>query len=44
MDLKASKALLKQEKQLEAYLIYLDDQQQVQEYMTEGFQKRMPND
>ena len=43
MDLEASKFLLAQEKQLEAYLIYLDDQQEVREYVTKGFQKRMPS-
>ena len=41
MDLEDSKAVLESEKQLQAYLVYLDGDQQVQEYITEGFQKRI---
>ncbi|MCE2614253.1 FAD:protein FMN transferase [Flavobacteriaceae bacterium D16] len=41
MELEDSKALLKEEKQLEAYLVYLDQDQQVREFVTEGFQKRI---
>ena len=41
MELEDSKALLKEEKQLEAYLVYLDQDQQVREFATEGFQKRI---
>lgn len=41
MELEASKALLQSENQLEAYIIYLDDAQEVREFVTEGFQKRI---
>ncbi len=44
MDLEASKTLLQSEKQLEAFIVYLDDAQEVREFVTEGFQKRiLPN-
>ena len=41
MDLESSKAILEKEEQLEAYLIYLDQAQEVREFVTEGFQKRI---
>lgn len=41
MDLEDSKAVLESEEQLQAYLVYLDEDQRVQEYVTEGFQKRI---
>ncbi|MBT8206249.1 MAG: FAD:protein FMN transferase [Eudoraea sp.] len=41
MELEASKALLQSDKQLEAYIVYLDDAQEVREFVTEGFQKRI---
>ncbi|MCX2719233.1 FAD:protein FMN transferase [Lentiprolixibacter aurantiacus] len=41
MDLEDSRAILEREKQLEAYLIYLDEAQEVQEFVTEGFKKRI---
>ncbi|MDX1314456.1 MAG: FAD:protein FMN transferase [Eudoraea sp.] len=41
MDLNDSKAILEREKQLEAYLVYLDEAQEVQEFVTEGFRKRI---
>ena len=41
MELEASKALLDSEKQLEAYIIYLNDDQEVREFATEGFKKRI---
>lgn len=41
MDLEDSKKFLEQEKQLEAYLVYLDEAQEVQEFATEGFKKRI---
>ena len=39
MDLEDSKAVLEEEKHLEAYLIYLDENQDVKEFFTEGFEK-----
>lgn len=44
MDLVDSKAILDKEKQLEAYLVYLDEAQEVQEFITEGFRKRIIRD
>ena len=44
MDLEDSKKLLEQEKQLEAYLIYLDEAQEVQEFVTKGFKARLLKD
>ncbi len=38
MDLEASKALLSAQDALDAYIIYLDDQGDAQEYMTKGFE------
>lgn len=37
MDLAESEEVLREEDQLEAYIIYLDESGQTQEYMTEGF-------
>ena len=39
MDLERCKEILTAHKELEAYVIYLDDEDQTKEYMTPGFQK-----
>ncbi|NAY92460.1 FAD:protein FMN transferase [Muricauda sp. JGD-17] len=39
MDLSDSKEVLENQAQLEGYIIYLDEEGNVQEYMTEGFKK-----
>jgi thiamine biosynthesis lipoprotein len=44
MDLEDSKAILEKEKRLEAYLVYLDEGQEVQEFITDGFRKRIIQD
>jgi thiamine biosynthesis lipoprotein len=41
MDLEASKALLNEKKTLEAYLIYLDAEGNVAEFMTPGFSEKV---
>jgi thiamine biosynthesis lipoprotein len=41
MDLKASMALLNSKKQLEGYLIYLDPEGKVTEFMTPGFREKV---
>ena len=41
LDLDKSKAILEREKQLEGYIVYLDEEQEVQEFVTEGFQERI---
>ena len=37
MDLAQSKAVLEEEDELDAYIIYLDNKGEIQEYMTDGF-------
>lgn len=39
MDLNLTKELLSQQKELEAYIIYLDENGEAREFMTEGFKK-----
>lgn len=41
MDLEDSKAFLDKHQELEAYIIYLDDEGSTQEFMTEGFKKHV---
>lgn len=41
MDLEQSKSVVSEERQLEAFIIYLDSNGEVQEFMTEGFKKKV---